>query len=343
MKYSESYFSDLDKSWLSIPEKDGFNNKSILIAGATGLIGSAIADLVLRYNKRNNSNTKLFLAARSVARTINRFSYYEIGKDYEFCQYEAAKDESCKIKADYYVFAANNSDPISYAKDPVGIMLANLQGIKTLLDTAKENAGSRVLYISSSEVYGEEIDAPYREEKLGSLDILDSRSCYPSSKRCAETLCIAYKAQFGVDSVIARPGHIYGPMCTPTDSKASAQFARCALAGQNIVLKSTGAQKRSYCYALDCASAILTVLLKGESGEAYNIANKDSYATVRELANAFAKAVGKKVIFENPSDLEIIGFNKMLNSSLDSSKLEKLGWIGAFTIEQGVHRTLRDM
>lgn len=343
MKYSNSYFLDLENSWSSIPDNETFNKKSILITGATGLIGSSITDLLLRRNSVHNSNITIILAGRSQKRICKRFNCYKEGIDYSFMQYDSTVSNEYNINVDYIIHAASNADPISYSKKPVDIILANIIGLQTLLNAASHNNGTRVLYISSSEVYGENVIAPYKENQYGQIDILNPRSCYPSSKRCAETLCAAYKAQYNVDSVIVRPGHIYGPMFTMTDSKASAQFARCAFAGNNIVMKSTGIQKRSYCYALDCASAILTVLLKGVSGEAYNISNSDSFATISDLAHTFANAVGKKVIYENPSEIEKTGYNKMTDSSLDARKLERLGWKGIFSLQTGVKKTLENM
>ena len=199
----------------------------------------------------------------------------------------------------------------------------------------------RILYISSSEVYGNKKDnEPYLEDEYGYVDILDSRSCYPSSKRASETLCAAYSKEYGVDYTIARPGHVYGPTMTANDNRASSQFPRDVLAGKDIIMKSSGAQLRSYCYVLDCASAILTILLAGKNGEAYNISNKDSVVSIREMAESFAKNAGQKIVFENPSDIEKMAFNKMNNSSLNASKLESLGWKANFNLEQGVIATL---
>lgn len=116
------------------------------------------------------------------------------------------------------------------------------------------------------------------------MDILNQRASYPSAKRASETLCIAYGIEYGVDTVIVRPGHIYGPSITESDSRASAQFTRNVVAGKDIVMKSAGTQVRSYCYTLDCASAVLTVLLNGQTGNAYNISNKNSICTISDIA-----------------------------------------------------------
>ncbi len=344
MKYSESYLYDLDTAWQSIPEREKLFEKTVVITGATGLIGSSAADLLLRANDVCHAGIRLLFAGRKESRVRERFSVYDADRAFLFLPYDSTKPEELTLRADYIIHAASSASPADYARFPVDIMLANVIGINTLLQAAAKNPRTRVLYISSSEVYGShEGQKPYTETDYGPVDLLNPRSCYPSSKRCAETLCAAYRAQYSVDTVIVRPGHIYGPMCSASDSKASAQFARCAAAGHDIVMKSAGNQLRSYCYALDCASALLTVLIRGMSGEAYNISNASSIVTVRDLAQAFASAVGKKVIYENPTDAEKAGYTAMMNSSLDSAKLEALGWKGIFDLKRGVESTLAEL
>ena len=186
-------------------------------------------------------------------------------------------------------------------------------------------------------------NTPYQEEEYGFVDLLDPRSCYPSSKRAAETLCAAYGKEYGVDTVIVRPGHIYGPTATHSDNRASSQFPRDVLAGKDIVMKSSGAQLRSYCYVLDCVSAMLVVLLRGQTGSAYNISNAQSVATIREMAQAFADAAGKQLCFEDPSHSEKAAFNRMSHSDLTSDRLEALGWHGMFDLDKGVRATLDAM
>ncbi len=341
MKYTESYLEDLDRVWQLIPNRGRLLGKTVVITGATGLIGSSTADLLLRANEVHDTGIRLVFAGRNESRIRERFSVYHADQAFSFLPYDSTTPDELAITADYFIHAASSASPTDYAGAPVDIMLANVIGLNSLLQTAVKMPGTRVLYISSSEIYGShEGREPYSENDYGPIDILNPRACYPSAKRCAETLCAAYRAQYQVDTVIVRPGHIYGPMCSAADSKASAQFARCAAAGEDIVMKSAGNQLRSYCYALDCASALLTVLINGVSGEAYNISNPLSVVTVRELAQAFAAAAGKKVVYENPSDSEKAGFTSMTNSSLNSAKLEALGWKGVFDLRSGVQRTL---
>jgi hypothetical protein len=163
---------------------------------------------------------------------------------------------------------------------------------------------------------------------------------FEAIKRAAETLCLSYKKEYDIDVVIVRPGHIYGPTMTNNDSRAFAQFARNVIEEKDIVMKSPGLQLRAYCYVFDCVSAILSALLNGVSGEAYNISNRDSIVTIRELAESFARSCGVDIVFENPNDVEALGYNMMSSSALDASKIEGLGWRGLYNIDEGVRYTI---
>ena len=339
MKDKASYWDEIETVAGNIPYVDRLYGQSILLTGATGLIGSAVAEILFCLNERKHAGIRVFLAGRNRERTEERFPF----GGYRFVRYDATQGKIDTGEMDYIIHAASPADPVSYVKEPVETMLANILGLKCLLDGAK-GTRTRVLYISSSEVYGQKSgNQPYRETDYGFVDDLNPRSCYPMAKRASETLCASYQKEYGVDFVIARPGHIYGPEMTETDSRASAQFARKAAAGEDIVMKSAGRQLRSYCYSLDCASAILTILAAGQSGEAYNISNPDSVVTIREVAETFARVAGRGVIFENPTDEEAAGYNMMDNSSLDGKKLAALGWRAQYGIEEGVARTVEMM
>jgi nucleoside-diphosphate-sugar epimerase len=229
-----------------------------------------------------------------------------------------------------------------FTQNPVDTMLSNVDGVKNLLDYAKNKKSERVLYISSSEVYGKkETMNPFSENDLGYVDLLSPRSSYPMAKRASETLCVAYSEQYGVDSVIVRPGHIYGPTATPNDTRVSSLFAYMSAKGEDIEMKGDGKQLRSYCHCLDCASAILTVLLCGEKAKAYNISNPNSIIDIMKMTEITAKAGGVKIIKAVVSDSDKRIFNPMDNSSLSSSLLESLGWSGVIGAEEGLTDTVK--
>lgn len=273
-----------------------------------------------------------------------RFSAWQDGGDYSFVPFDALNEQIPTCNADYVIHGAGNANPSAYASDPVGTMRGHIVGTNTMLSLAVRASAKRFLYISSSEVYGIKNDrCPFRENDYGYVDIQNPRAAYPCAKRAAETLCAAYREQYGVDTVTVRPGHIYGPPARDEDDRAIAQFLRCAVKGENIVMKSAGTQLRSYCLSLDCASAILTALINGAAGEAYNISNSASVVTIRDVAETIAEITGIRVVFEDPSLQELKGYNLMENSSLDASKLEALGWKACFGLKEGLRHCLQQM
>jgi len=342
VKYSEDYWKAVRQVLSVVPNISKIFNKSILITGATGMICSSVVELLLELNKSYNANLGIYLAGRSKKRVDERFYGFSEGVDYTFVNYDASSDEQLCINADYVIHGASPADPASISAKPVETMMANIYGLGILFELVKKDLNSRLLFISSSEVYGRKKESgPFKESDYGYVDILNPRASYPSSKRAAETLCASYMREYGVDFVVVRPGHIYGPTITDYDSRASAQFTRKAVAGEDIIMKSAGTQLRSYTYILDCASAILTVLLNGTKGEAYNISNPNSIVTIRELAECLAQTAGVKLVFECASAQEAKCYNLMDNSSLNSSKLERLGWKSLFRLEDGVTATLK--
>lgn len=341
IKYGKEYFDDCLKTVDAVSYVEQLKGKSILMTGCTGMICSAVVDLLLTLNRFRKFDLHVILAGRSFDSIKNRFYEFKSGRDYQFLQYDATKQDNITIKVDYIIHGASNASPKMYLQEPVETMLSNIIGLNVLLKCVSANKESRLLYISSSEVYGQKKnDQPYFETDYGFVDILNQRACYPSSKRAAETLCVAYGTEYSADVVIARPGHIYGPTITVRDDRASAQFTRMAKQGSNIVLKSSGSQLRSYCYTADCASALLAILLKGESGNAYNISNAASVVTIRDLAQALADVAGTKLTIEEATSSEKKGYNMMSNSSLNAAKLESLGWHAIYSLQEGIRRTL---
>lgn len=345
MKYTVGYFNSIMEVIKNIPDCHDLKGKSILITGATGLIGSAVCDVLLALNQEEFYDMKLLFAGRNKEGMESRFEGYKEGKEYFFVQYDATLSEQKGIiKADYVIHGASNADPKKISGEPVETMLANIQGLSSLINSLDKEMLKRILYISSSEVYGvNEKQEPYKEEQLGYVDILSSRSCYPSSKRAAETMCVAYAEEYGIDTVIVRPGHIYGPTVKSTDSRVPALFSSMVVRGEDIVMKSKGEQLRSYTHVLDCASAILAVLIKGESKQAYNISASQAIVTIREMAEAFAKAGNVEIKFDLPTEAETKTYSKTPCSALNSEKIEALGWKAYFDMNLGAKQTVEMM
>ena len=340
MYYDREYWNDVEKVIECIPDYQRLFGHSFFITGASGMICSSIIEILLKLNKDHDAGIEIYAGSRNKESFEKRFGAFS--HVLHFVEYDALSDKEMNITADYIIHGASNAHPEAFAKEPVETMLANVNGLNSILNNVKKGGKTkRVLYISSSEVYGKKDNKrPYVEDDYGYVDILNPRAAYPSSKRASETLCLAYQKEYGVDTVIVRPGHIYGPSITQKDSRASAVFSRMAKKGEPIVMKSKGLQLRSYMYTLDCASAILAVLFNGKSGQAYNISNPDSLITLREMAVEIAKAGNVEIVYENPSDNEVSSYNLMENSALNSDKLTSLGWRGCFGIKEGATKTL---
>lgn len=341
MNYTSTYMADLSKITSVVPNLEEIRHKSILITGSTGLVCSAIVDFLININDACNMDLTIYIAARSRNKAEQRFSSYLDRSDVRFIKYDALKEVDWDFSTDYIIHGASPANPTVYVKKPVETMLTNILGINNILDYTRHHNVKKVLFISSSEVYGKKDDlAPYGEEEYGYVDILNPRACYPSAKRACETLCASYNQEYGVEFVTVRLGHVYGPTATRQDSRASSQFFYDVIDDHDIVMKSAGLQMRSYCYVIDCVSAIITILINGQGNKSYNVSNVGSIVSIRELAETIAIKSGKRVIYEVPSSFESKGYNLMSNSSLTSNRLEELGWKGLFNIETGVEHTI---
>ena len=307
----------------------------ILVTGSTGLIGSCIIDVLLAANASFGKRFEIFALGRNEGKLKDRFGIDE-------ALHYVVQDviEPLTIgEVDYIVHAASNADPRSYALYPSETIITNILGAKSILDYCKGKQ-TRALLTSTFEVYGKLEQDEYGEDQYGTIDLTMIRSCYPESKRTAEMLFKSYADEYDVDSVIARLSSIYGPTMKENDSKAHAQFIRNGLAGENIVLKSKGNQRRTYCYVMDAVSGLLTVLFKGKTGEAYNVANEGSVASIAEVAQAIADYAGTKVVFELPDEVESKGFSKPQNCILKTDKIKQLGWNGKYDLKTGISETM---
>lgn len=339
---NKQWISDIDRVTTVLPELDSMAGKAVLITGAAGLICSSVVDILFRYNDTHTTAIEIYAAGRWLEEMEVRFHEQVKRPDFHFVVYDASRtDNTLDCPADYIIHGASNAHPALIVKEPVETMMSNFLGMKYLLDYAKAHDTKRILYISSSEVYGNKPgDQPFKEGEYGYIDLLNSRNSYSVGKRAAETLCASYAAEYGVESVIVRPGHIYGPTASPNDNRVSSAWAFQAAKGEDIIMKSDGAQIRSYCYCLDCASAMLKVLLSGENIHAYNISNPDSIINIRKMAELLAEAGDIKLKMELPSETEKKSFNPMSNSSLESQSLSNLGWHGCFNAKEGLSHTV---
>ena len=339
---SKQWIDDIETVLKVLPELYVLEGKNVMITGATGLICSAVTDILIHYNETHNNKIQIYAAGRNLQKMKDRFGNYFNQSYFHFIPYDSSKtDNSFDFHADYIIHGAANSSPQKIMSEPVETMLGNFIGIKYLLDFAKETHAQRVLYISSSEVYGKkERTKAFQEDDYGFIDILLPRNSYSVGKQAAETLCISYSKEYKIDTLIIRPGHIYGPTANKTDDHVSSVWAYDVAEGKDIIMKSDGSQIRSYVYCLDCASGILKVLLCGESKKAYNISNPNSVISIKEMASILCEAGKVRLYTQDASNEEKNSFNPMQNSSLDATHLMNLGWKGCFDSKTGFSNTI---
>lgn len=327
------YVTGLDLPW------EKLDNKTVLISGASGMIGTFLIHVLMLLGCK----TKVIALGRNEASAKARFEDYWQSEYFQFIIHDINLPLHDIQDADFVIHAASNTHPVAYASDPIGTVTTNILGTYNLLNYATNHNTTRFLLASSVEVYGENRgDTEYfKEDYCGYIDCNTLRAGYPESKRAGEALCQAYRKAKGLDVVVARLARTYGPTMLPSDSKAISQFLKNGVAKENIVLKSKGNQLYSYNYVADSVSGLLTILLKGENGEAYNIADNASDITLKDLARMIAGIVGTKVIFDLPDELECTGYSKATKALMDSGKLRRLGWEAHWDMRKGLEKTLQ--
>jgi len=326
----------LDLGW------DRLADSSIVLSGASGMIGSFLVDVVMKKNLDDQLNCTITALARNRAGLEERFAPYYQDKNLVIMKADLVSDSLDIPRGDYVIHAASNTHPVAYATDPIGTITTNVQGTFAMLELAVRTQARRMCFLSTVEIYGDNRGnlESFAEHDMGYIDCNTLRAGYPESKRTGEALCQAFRAHHGLDVVIARLPRVYGPTMKLTDTKALSQFLLKAVGGEDIVLKSAGHQHYSYLHVADSVSGLLTCLLSGEAGQAYNIAHRSGDIVLKDLAGLVAASVGREVVFELPSEVEQRGFSAADKAVMDGSKIAALGWSPLYDIPQGIERTI---
>ena len=334
--YENDKYNHEIKSFSSSLDLSYFNHKTILIAGACGLVMSYFIDALL---SKKDLDIKIIALIYSDT-DKNRFTPDD--KRLSFI-YGDVKDPQTFNQIDEHIDIILNGasivDPKGYKERPIDTMLINILGTKNLLDVASRYQ-STFLLTSSCEVYGEADVDLISEDYCGKLDPMNVRSCYNESKRACETLSVSYAVEKGIRSLIARLSRTFGPTQSPKDTKALSQFMKNAILNEDIVLKSKGEQLFSYTYVQDIVRGLIIILEKGENMNAYNVCNRETLR-LKDVAHICASYNNKDVVFDLSDDgFNTSGYSKASLAIQDPSKLEALGFKSQVSLKDGILHTI---
>lgn len=317
-----------------------FRSSNILITGASGMVGGYMMRTLCRLNETGSFGMNIYVLVRHPEKIPE-----ELKSSVNVIKQSVIEPINSDVEFDFVIHTASPASPLIMKKDPVGTIAANTIGTYNTLEAARKGSGKGYLFISSREIYGQpyEHQKVFTEDTYGFVDPLNVRSCYPEGKKAAETMCVCYKEQYGINVKIARLAHTFGPGMSVDDGRVQADFLRNVINNQDIVLKSDGSAIRTYTYIADAAGALFRILLDSDD-VVYNISSEESTVSIKQLAEAMAGAFPErnlKLVFDIPEDQKNQGTAPFTIGILSSEKIKSIGWKPLYLLDEGIKRTVR--
>jgi UDP-glucuronate decarboxylase len=338
---------DMEKIGAADLPWEQFRNKTVMVSGGAGFLAAYLVQALLAIDAAYQLDMHVVCVARSMTSVQTRLGHLLSNPSLSVVLHDVAQPTPADFPlADFIVHAASQASPKHYGVDPVGTLLANTVGTQHLLVHAVRSKAQRFLFFSSGEVYGVPLSTDHlvTEQDYGYLDPMQVRSCYAESKRMGETMCCAWAQQYGLHASVVRPFHTYGPAMALDDGRVFADFVADVVASRDIVLKSDGLAQRPFCYIADATLGFLTVLLRGEKAQAYNIANPQTEISMRDLATSVAGLFperGVGVRFDIPPASNAYLKSPIARSCPSIAKASALGWAPQTSVEDGFRRTIQ--
>ena len=310
-----------------VPWED-FDGTTVVVTGATGLIGKALVGTLLERERRVGAGTRVVALVRNVRKARELFGEPACLEVVPWDAWRPIENLDKVLAADHIFHCANMTDSASFVERPVDVILTTFKSTEALLELALRT-GAGFCQLSTMEVYGEVAkDGALGEDEGGFLDSMNVRNSYPEAKRLDEALCAAYASQHGVHAVVVRLAQTFGPGVPKDDGRVFAYFARCATGGEDIVLLTDGTKSNSYLYTADAVSALLVAASRGRAGGAYNAANDDTFCMVRDMGRLVLERFGSpgarvRIQIDEEASRR---FRKGSVLRLDTSRLRDLGW-----------------
>jgi len=337
-------------------EFQDLSGKAVLVIGGAGFLGFYLIQALLHRNTQVS-------AADAVSVTLydnfmrgvpDWLTALEGDEHLHMVKHDITHPLPSDIPAfDYIVHAASIASPTFYRKYPIETMDANVNGLRLILEycLSMKEKGTPVqglLYYSTSEIYGDPTpeNIPTPETYRGNVSCTGPRACYDESKRYGETLCVNFAQQHSIPVRIARPFNNYGPGLKITDKRVLPDFASNVLAGNDIVMLSDGSPTRTFCYVADAVVGYFKVLIRGRSGESYNIGIETPEISMAELAErvvATAKDLfgyDGKVVRQESAESDYLVDNPNRRCPIITKAREELGYAPKIAVEDGLRRSL---
>lgn len=317
--------------------------KTFLITGATGLIGSVMIKCLLELNRQRHLGIKIFAVVRNLEKANLLLGSDDENLQFLLIELNAINADSIGQKVDYLIHLASPTIGKYMEEHPVETFDLAYQSTYALLKLAKQTNMKSVVYVSSLEYYGQVLDDRLiTEDMQGYVDPVSPRSSYPLGKRAAEYLCYAFSKEYRTPAKVARLTQTFGAGISENESRVFAQFAKSILKGEDIILHTSGKSAKPYCYTMDAITAILYILLQGKGGEAYNVANPDTYICIRDMAeylrNNFNPDIDVRVELNDN-----MGYAPVTMLRLSVQKLLDLGWQPRYGLKEMFERLINYM
>lgn len=323
------------------------SNSTILITGATGLIGSQLIKALLCCNRLKNSNIKILAVVRNLEKAKQKFEDLSQNKMLKFVVNDVTTPFVIDENIDYIIHGASITNSKQMVTFPVETINTALVGTENILKLAKQKNVKKCVYLSSMEMYGSPDPTlkEVTEKDLGYIDCLNVRSCYSEGKRMVENLCVAYSHEYGVNVCIARLAQTFGAGISREESRVFAQFAKSLINGNDIVLHTTGESYGNYCYTADCVRGLIFLLAYGKTENAYNVVNPETSIQIKDMAEMIANMSNGKinVVFDIPEDTLKYGYAPPVKMKLNSDKLQELGWKPKYNLPEMYKRLIKSM
>lgn len=317
-------------SLIDLPVWKKLSGKTMLITGATGMLGAYIAYAVLAANKAAEHNIRLILMGRNKEKASRLFA----GLDVKWLFQDICDPLNIDEHIDYIIHTAGPVGPSIFNTAPLDVISANVIGTMKLLEGGRQCGCEAFVLASTHEVYGRAEGEQNEEGFGGAVDPMSPRSCYILAKQTAENVVACHARGPDLRPISARLSRLYGPLMNLDSGLFICDFIKDLKQGRSIHVKGNSNLIRPLCYISDAAKAMLFLLAYGEAGKAYNV-QAEELSTIGEIADQLSILQGGRVIFAQQNNAHI-----NLGHWLNTNRLKALNWTQSVSLSEGLRRTL---